>query len=1703
MSQSNWWSIRRPSPLVHLLLIVFLSFIAFGAVAPVQGATIQLCEKWGYTWAAGGTFYVQNNVWGADTAQCIEVNDATGDFVVTQSAHNNPTNGAPAAYPSIVQGCHWGNCTQNSGLSVPVAQLSSVTSDWSITTVNSGAWNVAYDIWLSPSLDTTNGYNGGAEIMIWLDWNGGVQPAGAVVDTVTIDGATWEVWYTPIDWHYIAYRRTTPTQSVTNLDILAFVNDAIQRGYVQSSWYLHAIEAGFEIWQGGAGLASNGFSVSVNSGGGAQPTATPTVAPTQTATPPGNGGGTPPTNEYVARFLELWNEIHDPANGYFSPQGIPYHSVETLIVEAPDYGHETTSEAYSYWLWLEAMYGRVTGDWSYLADAWNNMETYIIPSHQDQPSNNCAYKASYAPEGDAPSDYPVPLDPNVSVGDDPICNELAQTYGTSDIYGMHWLLDVDNWYGYGQRGDGTTAPSYINTFQRGAEESVWETVPHPSWEAFNWGGPNGFLDIFIEQPQGWQYAQQYRYTNAPDADARAIQAMYWAKVWADAQGGSPLVDSLVPKAAKMGDYLRYAFFDKYFKTIGCESPNCPAGTGYDSAHYLLSWYYSWGGPVSGGGWAWRIGSSHVHFGYQNPVAAWVLSQVPAFKPASPNGATDWAVSMDRQIEFYRWLQSAEGAIAGGATNSWNGRYDPRPAGVSEFYGLAYDDHPVYHDPGSNTWFGWQAWSMERVAEYYYLTGDQRAGEVMDKWVAWIKSVVHLLPNGDYEIPVTLEWSGQPDPWNPTNPGPNNNLHVTVVAYNKDVGVTAALAKALIYYAAATGDTESQLLAKELLDRMWTLYRDDKGVSVPEVREDYIRFGDEVFIPTGWSGTNAQGATIQPGVTFLGLRPKYTQDPDWPKVEAYLNGGPAPEFRYHRFWAQVDVALANALYGEFFGGGITPVPTPTPAPATPTPTQPPATPTPTQPPATPTPAPATPTPPPAGETACRVDYVVRNEWSGGATVDVTITNTGSATINGWTLTWTFPGNQQITNGWNVTLSQSGAGVTASDVGWNGTIAPAGSVTFGFNLNWSGANPTPTDFTLNGQPCNGAGSTPTSPTPTPTQPPASPTPTPTPAPATPTPTQPPATPTPTPVPPTPTPVPPTPTPPPAGETACRVDYVVRNEWSGGATVDVTITNTGSATINGWTLTWTFPGNQQITNGWNVTLSQSGAGVTASDVGWNGTIAPAGSVTFGFNLNWSGANPTPTDFTLNGQPCNGAGSTPTSPTPTPTQPPATPTPTQPPATPTPTSVPPTPIPGTHLDNPFVGATWYVNPDWAANVLNQAQQTGGVLGQKMAKVAQYSTAVWLDRIGAITEGRGLQGHLDEALAQGANLITIVIYDLPNRDCAADASNGELLIAENGLQRYKTDYIDVIYNILAQPQYRDLRIVAIIEPDSLPNLVTNLSVPACAEADATGAYVQGIQYAIDTLHQLPNVYIYLDIAHSGWLGWSDNFQKAVTLYTQVVQGTADGFNSIDGFVTNVSNYTPLEEPYLPDSSLTIGGQPVRSAKFYEWNPYFDELDFAQALRQAFIQQGFPSSIGMLIDTSRNGWGGSSYGRSRPTAPSTNTTNVDVYVDESRVDRRYHRGNWCNQASGIGERPQASPVPGIDAYVWIKPPGESDGVSEPGIVDPVDPNKKFDRMCDPNGQNLYNSAYPTGALPNAPHAGRWFPEHFEILVQNAYPPIQP
>jgi hypothetical protein len=637
----------------------------------------------------------------------------------------------------------------------------------------------------------------------------------------------------------------------------------------------------------------------------------------------------PAAGQYEQRFLSLYNKIKSPANGYFSPEGIPYHSVETLIVEAPDYGHETTSEAYSYLIWLEAMYGKVTQNWAPFNASWALMEKYMIPTHADQPTNsfyNAGKVATYASEHPQPTGYPSQIDSSIPVGSDPIAAELKSAYGTDDIYGMHWLQDVDNKYGFGNTPGGTceggptaAGPSYINTFQRGEQESVWETVTQPTCDNFKYGGTNGFLDLFIKDSS---YAKQWKFTDAPDADARAIQAAYWADTWSKAQNKGGDVAATVAKAGKLGDYLRYAMFDKYFKKIGNCYPasSCPAGSGKDSMHYLMAWYYAWGGATdANAGWAWRIGSSANHFGYQNPMAAYALTTDSAMAPKGATAKADWTASLNRQIELYQWLQSDEGAIAGGVTNSWGGSYSQPPAGLTKFYGMAYDWQPVYHDPPSNQWFGMQVWSMERVAEYYNVTGDAKAKALLDKWVPWALSKTTITATGS-QVPATLTWSGQPAAdWNggTGSPAANTGLHVTVTETNDDVGTTAAFAKTLSYYAAKSGNAAAKTAAKGLLDGMWNNSQDAKGIAVAEPRADFNRFDDPVYVPSGYSGTMPNGDKINSSSTFLSLRSWFKQDPAWPKVQAYLDGGAVPSFTFHRFWAQADIALAMADYGRLF------------------------------------------------------------------------------------------------------------------------------------------------------------------------------------------------------------------------------------------------------------------------------------------------------------------------------------------------------------------------------------------------------------------------------------------------------------------------------------------------------------------------------------------------------------------------------------------------------------------------------------------------------------------------------------------------------------------------------------------------------------------------------------------------------------------
>ncbi|PYC66861.1 cellobiohydrolase [Micromonospora arborensis] len=412
----------------------------------------------------------------------------------------------------------------------------------------------------------------------------------------------------------------------------------------------------------------------------------------------------------------------------------------------------------------------------------------------------------------------------------------------------------------------------------------------------------------------------------------------------------------------------------------------------------------------------------------------------------------------------------------------------------------------------------------------------------------------------------------------------------------------------------------------------------------------------------------------------------------------------------------------------------------------------------------------------------------------------------------------------------------------------------------------------------------------------------------------------------------------------------------------------------------------------------------------------------------------------------------------------------------------------PPPRLDNPYVDARVYVNPEWAERA---AAEPGG------EAVAGQPTAVWLDRIARIegeAGGMGLREHLDAALAQHADLIQLTLYDLPARDCGRRAPPGELSIEDSA--RYRAEFIDPIVEILAAPRYADLRIVTFVEPNSLPNLVVNTgsrytATPACDEVQARGTYQQGIGYALARLGAIPNVYAYLDISHHAEVGWPEDSGPLTALLFQAATAAGSTVTNVHGFVANTANYSVLREEYFRADDV-INGQPVYQSRWVDWNPFIDEVPYAQHLRELLAGAGFSPEAGVIVDTSRNGWGGPA----RPTGPVT-ASDVNTYVDGSRIDRRARVGNWCNQkGAGLGQRPAVEPEPGIDAYVWVKPPGESDGASgSPNTGQPYEP------LCDPYYQPPRGSSYGTGAMPDAPPFGEWFPAHFRQLLANAWPPV--
>jgi hypothetical protein len=948
------------------------SSAAFGAAITIENTSTTALTSWTLTWAFANGQTVSSLWNGLETqsgANVTVTNESYNGSIpaggsLTSVGFNGTWNGVTNAVPTsfAINGttCGGGGAVGSFTLkpaaaTQSVAQGASATDTITITDVSPFTGSVSFAASGLPS-GVTASFSPASSTSSSVLTLTASSTATAGTSTVTITGTSGTLTATTT----IALTVTAATPDFTlsaspaNLTVVA--------GSTGPSTITVADEGGFT---GSVTLAASGLPTGVTAAFATNPATSTSVltftaaatatAGSSTITITGTSGTLAPVTTTIALavaepgglaetfkgyFLDMYGDMTQ-ANGYFSPLGIPYHSVETMIIEAPDYGHETVSETYSYYLWLESLYGAVTGTWTPLQTAWDSYQTYMIPSAAEQPTNagyNPNAPATYAPTWDSPSNYPSTLDTSVTVGIDPLATELATTYGTPNIYGAHWIMDTSDWYGYGINENGTGTPSCINTYQRGPQESVWLTVPQPCWDNFVYGNTTdgGYLSLFTSGP----YTPQWKYTDAPDADARAVQAMYWAQQYSN---GNSAVTNLLPLAAELGDYLRYSFFDKYFKEQGCQSLSCPVENGTkNSSAYLLSWYYAWGGALpADGNWAWRIGSSDIHFGYQNPLAAYALSTDTALTPKSPTAKADWTTGLERQIEFYRWLQSSNGAIAGGATNSWGGgsnanetawggQYAVPPAGTSTFYGLSYIAEPSYDNPPSNQWFGFQAWSMERVAEYYYVTGNAKAKIILDPWIAWVEA--NTTTSGtSYAIPSSMTWSGQPAlDWNAATqnwtPGTafNAGLTVTITATSQDVGVTGSLCKALLYYSAGTAkwagaqDIPSFTLAQTLLKDIWADDRDSIGVSAPETGTTYNQITTPIYIPPGWTGSMPNGDPINSDSTFLSIRTKYESDPEYPVVAAYAAGtGPAPVFRFHRFWAQTDAATAYAVYYLLF------------------------------------------------------------------------------------------------------------------------------------------------------------------------------------------------------------------------------------------------------------------------------------------------------------------------------------------------------------------------------------------------------------------------------------------------------------------------------------------------------------------------------------------------------------------------------------------------------------------------------------------------------------------------------------------------------------------------------------------------------------------------------------------------------------------
>ncbi|SDT69193.1 GH12 family glycosyl hydrolase domain-containing protein [Actinoplanes derwentensis] len=216
-----------------------------------------------------GKFWVNNNVWGkADGtgSQCVWENGLTGDSLSWGTSWTwAGDNTKVKSYASSVLGWHWGwKVPSGTGLPVRLSAGKPVTTNWNfqVTQNSGGVMNVAYDLWLHDKANPDWPDNPTDEVMVWLYKSGGAGPVGTKQATVSIGGATWDLYRGNIGWEVYSFVRTSNT-SAAGLDLTDFTDELVARKWLAETKYLSSVQAGTEIFTGSGRLDTTAYSVQV------------------------------------------------------------------------------------------------------------------------------------------------------------------------------------------------------------------------------------------------------------------------------------------------------------------------------------------------------------------------------------------------------------------------------------------------------------------------------------------------------------------------------------------------------------------------------------------------------------------------------------------------------------------------------------------------------------------------------------------------------------------------------------------------------------------------------------------------------------------------------------------------------------------------------------------------------------------------------------------------------------------------------------------------------------------------------------------------------------------------------------------------------------------------------------------------------------------------------------------------------------------------------------------------------------------------------------------------------------------------------------------------------------------------------------------------------------------------------------------------